>query len=193
MTFPAMTCPLHIFEPKYRLMMRRCIETNSRRFGMCVPLDRECNTYVDYGTVLFISSLEYTPDGRSLVTTVGERRFRVIERSTRDGYAVARIQFLSDEVDPDQESLDALQVEVYEHCNKWLQALPLFTRLMILQAMTTCVPNINDPPTSHDGPLWVWWFVNAMPVTVRSKLEFLQCTSLRERLRLLKEILPLPS
>ena len=41
MTFPAMTCPLHIFEPKYRLMMRRCIETNSRRFGMCTPLDRE--------------------------------------------------------------------------------------------------------------------------------------------------------
>ena len=59
--------------------------------------------------------------------------------------------------------------------------------------MTTCPPNINDPPTSHDGPLWVWWFVNAMPVTLRSKLEFLQCTSLRERLRLLKQILPLPS
>ena len=34
-------------------------------------------TYVDYGTILFISSLEYTPDGRSLVTTVGERRFQV--------------------------------------------------------------------------------------------------------------------
>ena len=59
-------------------------------------------TYVDYGTILFISSLEYTPDGRSLVTTVGERRFQVLERKTRDGYAVARIKFLSDEIDPDQ-------------------------------------------------------------------------------------------
>ena len=57
---------------------------------------------MDYGTILFISSLEYTPDGRSLVTTVGERRFQVLERKTRDGYAVARIKFLSDEIDPDQ-------------------------------------------------------------------------------------------
>ena len=54
------------------------------------------SSYSDVGTVLFISSLEYTPDGRSLVTTVGERRFQVLERHSFDGYAVARIQFISD-------------------------------------------------------------------------------------------------
>ena len=53
--------------------------------------------FVDYGTVLFISSLEYTPDGRSLINTLGERRFQVIERGTRDGYAVARIRFITDD------------------------------------------------------------------------------------------------
>lgn len=64
------------------------------------------SSFVDYGTVLFISSLEYTPDGRSLITTVGERRFQVLERNTRDGYAVARIRFLSDE--PPTEDLSKL-------------------------------------------------------------------------------------
>lgn len=33
--FPHCSCPLHVFEPRYRLMMRRTIETESRVFGMC--------------------------------------------------------------------------------------------------------------------------------------------------------------
>ncbi|KAJ8281538.1 hypothetical protein COCON_G00040570 [Conger conger] len=33
--FPGVSCPLHVFEPRYRLMMRRCMETGTRRFGMC--------------------------------------------------------------------------------------------------------------------------------------------------------------
>lgn len=35
LALPHSTCPLHVFEPRYRLMMRRTIETNSRTFGMC--------------------------------------------------------------------------------------------------------------------------------------------------------------
>ena len=27
-------CPLHIFEPKYRLMIRRAMESGTRAFGM---------------------------------------------------------------------------------------------------------------------------------------------------------------
>ena len=35
LALPHSTCPLHVFEPRYRLMMRRTIETDSRTFGMC--------------------------------------------------------------------------------------------------------------------------------------------------------------
>ena len=35
LTLPCCTCPLHVFEPRYRLMMRRTTETQSRLFGMC--------------------------------------------------------------------------------------------------------------------------------------------------------------
>ena len=34
---PGLHCPLHVFEPRYRLMIRRCIENGSKRFGMCCP------------------------------------------------------------------------------------------------------------------------------------------------------------
>lgn len=36
MSFPGIACPLHVFEPRYRLMIRRCQETGTRRFGMCI-------------------------------------------------------------------------------------------------------------------------------------------------------------
>lgn len=35
LALPHSTCPLHVFEPRYRLMIRRAIETDSRTFGMC--------------------------------------------------------------------------------------------------------------------------------------------------------------
>ena len=35
MAFPYLPSPLHVFEPQYRLMIRRCTESGSRRFGMC--------------------------------------------------------------------------------------------------------------------------------------------------------------
>lgn len=36
MSFPGIPCPLHVFEPRYRLMIRRCQESGTRRFGMCI-------------------------------------------------------------------------------------------------------------------------------------------------------------
>lgn len=33
--YPGIPCPLHVFEPRYRLMMRRCMETGTKKFGMC--------------------------------------------------------------------------------------------------------------------------------------------------------------
>lgn len=35
LALPHLQCPLHVFEPRYRLMMRRAVESESRTFGMC--------------------------------------------------------------------------------------------------------------------------------------------------------------
>jgi Lon protease-like protein len=40
LALPHCSCPLHVFEPRYRLMMRRTIETESRTFGMCTYDDQ---------------------------------------------------------------------------------------------------------------------------------------------------------
>jgi Lon protease-like protein len=53
-------------------------------------------TFADYGTLLFIRGLIYTQDGRSIVDTIGQRRFHVLERDMRDGYSTARVQLIHD-------------------------------------------------------------------------------------------------
>lgn len=50
--------------------------------------------YADSGTMLEIRDIEYTPDGRSIVNTVGSRRFRIVSKSVKDGYNTAAVEFL---------------------------------------------------------------------------------------------------
>lgn len=95
LALPGQAAPLHVFEPRYRLLMRRAVEDSSRCFGMA-PHTADEGGYPDVGTRMRIRSLDLLPDGRSLVDCVGEARFRVLERSTRDGYSVARVAPLVD-------------------------------------------------------------------------------------------------
>lgn len=44
--------------------------------------------------MLEIRDVEYTQDGRSIVNTVGSRRFKIVSKSARDGYNTAAVEFL---------------------------------------------------------------------------------------------------
>lgn len=58
----------------------------------------------NYGTVLYIESIQYTPDGRSVITTRGERRFEVQNIRIHDGLHMANIEFITDEAMADGKS-----------------------------------------------------------------------------------------
>ncbi|CAB4066538.1 LON peptidase N-terminal domain and RING finger protein 1 [Lepeophtheirus salmonis] len=108
MSFPSVPCPLHVYEPRYRLMIRRCMETGTREFGMCPP-GTGSELFADYGTMLEVKSIKYFPDGRSVVGAVGGRRFHVLSRRSRDGYNVANIEFLVDDTVADEEEVQEIQ------------------------------------------------------------------------------------
>ncbi|KAI0650698.1 PUA-like domain-containing protein [Trametes meyenii] len=103
LSFPGMPTMLHFFEPRYRLMLRRCLDSPHPCFGM-IPPPRSApsstagasSTGNDYGTMLAIRNVQMLPDGRSLVETWGTWRFRIMERGTLDGYTVARIERIED-------------------------------------------------------------------------------------------------
>lgn len=87
--FPGMVLPLHIFEDRYRLMIRRCL-SEGRPFG--VLLIREGKevgeTAIPYevGTSARITRVERLDDGRMNITTVGAERFRVRRFRTDEPY-----------------------------------------------------------------------------------------------------------
>lgn len=116
-SFPTTPTFLHIFEPRYRLMMRRCMEGN-RRFGMLTYNNREepqgdmgVTRFREYGCMLEIVDFGLLPDGRSLVETRGIGRFRVVEHGMLDGYDIGRIERVED-VSIDQEKrLEAAELD----------------------------------------------------------------------------------
>lgn len=52
--------------------------------------------FADYGCLLEIRDVKFFSDGRSVVDTIGKRRFKVVQHSERDGYNTADIEYLED-------------------------------------------------------------------------------------------------
>ena len=48
--------------------------------------------------MLEIRDVQYFPDGRSVVDTIGGRRFKVLSRGKREGYNTAKVEFILDSI-----------------------------------------------------------------------------------------------
>lgn len=71
--FPGQTLPLHIFEPRYRSMIERCVSEKSQ-FGV-VLADEDTGEPSIIGTLAKITQLKRLPDGRMNILCVGTERF----------------------------------------------------------------------------------------------------------------------
>ncbi|KAK3192250.1 hypothetical protein K4F52_001880 [Lecanicillium sp. MT-2017a] len=112
LSFPQMPTFLHVFEPQYRLMIRRAMEGN-KTFGMVVPQRRRRPGDAGFsllGTLLRIENAHFYPDGRCLIETVGLSRFRVVRHSFLDGYAVSKVERVDDISLEEEEATEAYEV-----------------------------------------------------------------------------------
>jgi len=116
LSFPLMPTFLHVFEPRYRLMIRRAIENNDRKFGMVLhnataePQGQMgIVPFYQYGTMLHIVNMHLMPDGRSIIETRGVYRFRVLSHGILDGYTVGKIERLDDISVAEEEAIEAAE------------------------------------------------------------------------------------
>jgi len=82
--FPGMMLPLHIFEERYKIMVKECIG-NSQPFGVVLakakhvqlinPTSSSLDEMYDVGTTAHITAVEHLQDGRMNLITVGQDRF----------------------------------------------------------------------------------------------------------------------
>ncbi|XP_044151438.1 LON peptidase N-terminal domain and RING finger protein 1 [Bufo gargarizans] len=189
MAYPTVPCPLHVFEPRYRLMIRRCMDTGTKQFGMCIS-DPE-KGFADYGCMLQIRNVHFLPDGRSVVDTIGGKRFRVLHRGMRDGYYTADIEYLTDtQVDEEElQQLRELHNAVYAQACRWFQNLRYRFRSQILHHFGSMPEREDNIQVAPSGPAWCWWLLAVLPVDPRYQLSVLSMRSLKDRLLKIQHIL----
>lgn len=98
---PGELLPLHIFEEKYRQMLRD-VELGRKMFG--VTLFEPEGSFIDtpalgsVGTVAEIRESELLPDGRSNIVTLGIIRYRLTEIiDLGDPYLTGEVEFFEDQ------------------------------------------------------------------------------------------------
>jgi Lon protease-like protein len=109
--FPYALLPLHVFEPRYRVMVRECLR-NDHEFGV-VLIERGSevgggDVRFDVGTLARIVRATELDDGRYALTAVGVRRVRVASWLPDDPYPQAEVTELADTELPDDETANAI-------------------------------------------------------------------------------------
>ncbi|MCL6566390.1 MAG: LON peptidase substrate-binding domain-containing protein [Acidobacteriia bacterium] len=109
--FPAMGLPLHIFEPRYKLMIGRCLEQSSD-FGVVLARGRRLAAV---GCTARIERIvRRHPDGRLDILTVGMERFRILQVFEDEPYLQARPEFFDDEESTPELPGQAELIALYE-------------------------------------------------------------------------------
>ncbi|XP_075192529.1 LON peptidase N-terminal domain and RING finger protein 2 isoform X2 [Anomaloglossus baeobatrachus] len=189
MAFPTIPCPLHVFEPRYRLMIRRSMETGTKQFGMCIS--DELKGFADYGCMLQVRDVKFFPDGRSVVDTIGLSRFKVLSHGQRDGYNTANIEYLEDKKVEGQEYEELLLFHnsVYDQALAWFSSLKDNMRAQILNHFGSMPNKDPDPQLNSSGPAWCWWMLAVLPLENKAQLTILAMTSLKDRLQAIRRVL----
>ena len=108
--FPQEVLPLHIFEPRYRMMLRTVLDTD-RRFGV-VRWDPQQQRMAEVGCCAEILQCQTQADDRSNIVTMGQQRFRLLEVVREAPFKVGLVSWIEDDGCPDHDGLQALSTQV---------------------------------------------------------------------------------
>ena len=115
--FPGEPLPLHIFEPRYRHMVRECLDRKVP-FGVLLALSDGVARVGCTAEILEVT--KRYEDGRMDILTVGRQRFRIVDLFTDDPLLEGTVDYLmDDDSSPDPRRRKDL-IELYEVCHTLL-------------------------------------------------------------------------
>lgn len=204
--FPDQPTFLRVFEPRYRLMIRRCLEGN-QQFGMLMynrynepQGDLGPVNFYHVGTMLRIINAQILPDGTSIIETRGVYRFRVTAHGVLDGYSIGTAEPLEDVSLEEEQRLEAaevarLPVENSSDIAGQVDRMPTldllrlghdFVRRMRGRSANWLQQRVLDihgqPP--DDAALFPYWFASVLPISDEEKYKLLDTRTVRERLKI---------
>jgi len=171
--FPGMPMPLHIFEPRYRLMIARCLESD-RTFGIALlteGVEGQLGTEAaEVGCTAEITEVAPFADGRLNLQSVGGRRFRVLYTREEDDYLVGTCEWLQD--DPETEMTPDLADRVQYRLRRYLDAFSHNT------ALSSDFTTLDIPDDGESLSLFVA-AIMTLPNSQKQQLLEMTCTDLR--------------
>jgi Lon protease-like protein len=112
--FPSMILPLHVFEPRYKLMIRHCRE-KQLSFGVVLVKGKGVAPTGCTAEIMEVAK-EY-PDGKLDIVTAGRRAFNILEAFEEKEYAEAEVEYLDDEPFVEKPPAASL-VNIFERCHE---------------------------------------------------------------------------
>jgi Lon protease-like protein len=115
--FPGEPLPLHIFEPRYRRMVRECLDREVP-FGMLLALSDGLARVGCTAEILEVT--KRYEDGRMDILTVGRQPFRIVDLFSDDPLLEGTVDYLMDEDSPLDPRKRKDLIELYEVCHTLL-------------------------------------------------------------------------
>jgi Lon protease-like protein len=178
--FPGDLLPLHIFEPRYRLMLSRW-GTSEPCFG--VVLTRRGSEVGDHpeihatGTSAINVEQVTLPDGRSNILVRGARRFRVLDHDWDESYIMATIDWL------DPENALPPEKELAHRVQRIQRLLALY-----LKAFNRATGQQTTLRTFDEHPVeFAYSVASTLPMPVEARQRLLEATPPHDLLAMLEE------
>jgi Lon protease-like protein len=121
--FPGQVLPLHIFEDRYRLMIRRCLAEDSAFGVVLIQSGREIGETAEphsVGTVARIIESTHLPDGTMNIMTVGTERFRIHRLIHDQPYLRGEVELLGLEAAEDPDVLAGMTQRVRGQVKRYI-------------------------------------------------------------------------
>lgn len=114
--FPGAVLNLHIFETRYKQMIRECLESGEG-FGVALIAEgAEAGdpnvTPHDIGSIAEIIDVQPLPLDRYFISTVGRQRFKITQIISREPYLVVEADILSDDISIEDGEVERLNRHV---------------------------------------------------------------------------------
>ncbi|CAF2114719.1 unnamed protein product [Brassica oleracea] len=181
---PCQKLSLHIFEPRYRLMVRRIMEGN-HRMGM-VALDSATGSPVDVACEVEITECDPLPDGRFVLELESHRRCRIVKAWDQDGYRVAEVEWVTDippQSDQEKADLRELTTSAASFARAWLERAKEAARHGDRRRLETLVIVESMIPTPQDPERFSFWLATLTDRRPSERLELLGLQDTGERIR----------
>jgi Lon protease-like protein len=170
--FPGMIIPLRIFEPRYRLMIQRCID-EAQPFGIAMIKDGDevggPAVPHDVGTLAEISEAKRMPDGQLMIQAVGLRRFRIRRMVEGEPYAQAEVDILDEAETPIDPTLFSAALK---GIHAYVDSLATLTRM-----------SIELPDAELSAIDWSFLIAAALQISNDDKQAVLEQDDVEERLK----------